>query len=178
MKQTIKTLAAVLVGAGFVAFAAAPAVCADEFCAMGGTLIKAEVVKEKAIEWGKDRKKATIAGEDTDTWSVLTLSKSDNGIAILVGPGTVFFGVAGKGGNELDAREIERAFGKDLRNLTEAVKKEINELWKAGAVKIEGADVSQLPKVVALGTLEKSGRDWELKTSNCKGLDLDTSELK
>jgi len=178
MKQTVKTLAVVLVGAGLVAFAAAPAVCADEFCAMGGTLIKAEVVKEKSIEWGKDRKQVAIAGEDTDTWSVLTLSKNDDGIAILVGPGAVFFGVAGKGGNELDDREIERAFGKDLRNLTTAVQKEITELWKAGALKIEGADVSQLPKAVGLGTLEKSGRDWELKTSDCKGKDLDTSELK
>jgi hypothetical protein len=177
MKQTIKTLAAVLVGAGFVAFAAAPAVCADEFCSMGGTLIKAEVVKEKAIEWGKDRKKAIIAGEDTDTWSVLTLGRNDDDIAILVGPGAVFFGVAGKGGNELDTREIERAFGKDLRTLAEAVKKEMTELWKAGAVKIQGADVQKLADAVALGTLEKD-RDWELKTQDCKGLDLDTSELK
>ena len=177
MKQTVKTLAVVLVGAGLVAFAAAPAVCADEFCAMGGTLIKAEVVKEKALEWGKDRRKATVAGEDTDTWSVLTLSKNDDDIAILVGPGAVFFGVAGKGGNELDDREIEKAFGKDLRKLDEAVKKEITELWKAGAVKIQGADVQQLTKAVGLGTLEKN-RDWELKTSDCKGMDLDTSELK
>jgi len=177
MKQTVKTLAVVLVGAGLVAFAAAPAVCADEFCAMGGTLIKAEVVKEKAIEWGKDRKKATIAGEDTDTWSVLTLGKSDDDIAILVGPGTVFFGVAGKGGREVDARGAEKAFGKDLRKLTEAVKKEMTELWKAGAVKIQGADVQKLADAVALGTLEKD-RDWELKTQDCKGMDLDTSDLK
>ena len=177
MKKTVQTLAVVLVGAGLVAFAAAPAVCSDEFCAMGGTLIKADVVKDKAIEWGKDRKKAIIAGEDTDTWSVLTLSKSDDDIAILVGPGTVFFGVAGKGGNELDAREIERTFGKDLRKLTEAVKKEIGELWKAGAVKIQGADIQQIVKAVGLGTLEK-GRDWALTTSDCKGSDLDTSDLK
>jgi len=177
MKKTVKTLAVVLVGAGLVAFVAAPAVCADEFCAMGGTLIKAEVVKEKAIEWGKDRKKATIAGEDTDTWSVLTLGKSDDDIAILVGPGTVFFGVAGKGGREVDARGAEKAFEKDLRKLGEAVKKEMTELWKAGAVKIQGADIQQLVNAVALGTLEK-GRDWELKTQDCKGTDLDTSELK
>ena len=168
MKQTVKTLAVVLVGAGLVAFAAAPAVCADEFCAMGGTQIKAEVVKEKAIEWGKDRRKATIAGEDTDTWSVLTLSKSDDDIAILVTPGSVFFGVAGKGGNEVDARDTEKAFGKDLRKLTEAVKKEMTELWKAGAVKIQGADVQQIANAVGLGTLEK-GRDWELTTQTARG---------
>jgi hypothetical protein len=177
MKQTVKTLAVVLVGAGLVAFAAAPAVCADEFCAMGGTLIKAEVVKEKAIEWGKDRRKATIADEDSDTWSVLTLGRNDDDIAILVGPGIVFFGVSGKGGNELSAREIEKAFGRDLRKLNDAVKKEITELWKAGAVKIQGADVQKLVDAVALGTLEKD-RDWQLTTSDCKGMDLDTSELK
>ena len=115
MKQAFKTLAVGLVGAGLIAFAASPAVCADDFCAMGGTLIKAEVVKEKALEWGKDRKKATIAGDDSDTWSVLTLSKTDDDIAILVGPGTVFFGIAGKGGNEVDDRDIEKVFGKDLK---------------------------------------------------------------
>ena len=177
MKQTLKTLAVVLVGAGLVAFVAAPAMCAEEFCAMGGTLIKAEVVKEKAIEWGKDRKKATIAGADADTWSVLTLSKSDDDIAILVTPGSVFFGVAGKGGREVDARDAEKAFGKDLRKLTEAVKKEMGELWKAGAVKIQGADIQLLINAVGLGTLEK-GRDWELKTQDCKGTDLDASDLK
>ncbi|MHB8835163.1 MAG: hypothetical protein ACYC9Y_05565 [Candidatus Methylomirabilia bacterium] len=177
MNQTVKTLAVVLVGAGLVAFAAAPAVSSDEFCAMGGTLIKAEVVKEKALEWGKDRRKATIAGENEDSWSVLTLGKSDDNIAILVGPDTVFFGVAGKGGNELDARELEKAFGKDLRSLSEAVRKEMTELWKAGAVKIQGADVQKLADAVALGTLEKD-RDWELTTQDCKGMDLDTSDLK
>jgi hypothetical protein len=177
MKKTVKTLAVVLVGAGLVAFAAAPAMCEDEFCAMGGTLIKAEVVKDKAIEWGKDRKKAMIAGEDTDIWSVLTLAKSDDGIAILVGPGTVFFGVAGKGGREVDARGAEKAFGKDFRNLSDAVRKEMTELWKVGAVKIQGADVQKLSDAVGLGTLEKD-RDWVLTTKDCKGMDLDTSELK
>jgi len=177
MKQTVKTLAVVLVGAGLVAFAAVPAVCSDEFCAMSGTLIKVEVVKEKAIEWGKDRKKATIAGEDTDTWSVLTLSKTDDDIAILVAPDSVFFGVAGKGGREVDARVAEKAFGKDLKKLGEAVKKEMGELWKAGAVKIQGADVQKLSDAAALGTMEK-GREWELSTKDCKGTDLDTSDLK
>jgi len=176
MKKTVKTLAVVLVGAGLVAFAAAPAVCADEFCAMGGTLIKAEVDKEKALEWGKDRKEAIIVDHDDDTWSVLTLGKSNDDIAILVGPGTVFFGVAGKGGREVDDRTADRVFGKDLRRLSEVVKKEMTELWKAGAVKIQGADVQKLIDAVALGTLEKDG-DWELTTSDCEGVDLDTSEL-
>lgn len=177
MKQTVKTLAVVLVGAGLVAFVAAPAMCADDFCAMGGTQIKAEVVKEKAIEWGKDRKKATVAGEDGDGWSVLTLSKSDDDIAILVTPGSVFFGVAGRGGNEVDARDAEKAFGKDFRKLSGAVTKEMTDLWKAGAVKIQGADVQKLGDAVGLGTLEK-GREWELTTQDCKGMDIDASGLK
>jgi len=178
MKKTVKTLAVVLVGAGLVAFAAAPAMCADVFCPMGGTQIKAEIVKEKAIEWGKDRKKAVVAGADTDAWSVRALCKSDDDIAILVGPGAVFFGVAGKGGREVDARGAERAFGKDLRKLSEAVRKEMTDLWNAGAVKIQGADVQQVANAVALGTLEKSGRDWALTTQDCKGLDIDVSDLK
>ena len=175
MKQTVKTLAVVLVGAGLVAFAAAPAVCADEFCAMSGTQIKVEVVKEKAIEWGGERKKATIA--DGDAWSVLTLCKSDDDIAILVTPGSVFFGVAGKGGREVDTRDAEKVFGKDLKKLSEAVKKEMGDLWKAGAVKIQGADVQKLSDAVALGTLEKDG-DWKLTTQDCKGTDLAASDLK
>jgi len=177
MKQSFKTLAVVLVGAGMVAFATAPALCADEFCAMSGTQIKTEVVKEKAVDWAKDRKKAVVAGEDTDTWSVVSLAKSEDEIAILVTPGSVFFGVAGKGGREVDARAAEKAFGKDLRKLTEVVKKELTELWKSGAVKLQGADIQKIADVVGLGTVEK-GRDWELKTENCKGLDIDASELK
>ena len=177
MKHSVKTLAVVLVGAGLVAFAAAPAVCGDDFCAMGGVQIKAEVVKEKAIEWGNDHRKATIAGADGDVWSVLTLCKSNDDIAILVTPGSVFFGVAGKGGNEVDARDAEKVFGKDLGKLSEAVKKEMGDLWKAGAVKIQGADVQKLSDAVALGTLEKDG-DWKLKTQDCKGTDLAASDLK
>jgi len=45
------------------------------------------------------------------------------------------------------------------------------------AVKIQGADVQKLVDAVALGTLEKD-RDWELTTSDCKGMDLDASDLK
>ena len=176
MKRTVKTLAVVLVGAGLFAVAAAPAVCADEFCAMGGTQIKAVVIKEKALDWGKDRDKVVVAGEDTDTWSVLTLSKSDKDIAILVTPGSVFFGVAGEGGQKVDAGVAARIFGRDLRQLTEAVKKEMTELWKSGAVKIQGADIQKLIDLVALGTLEKDG-DWKLTTQTCDGMDLDTSGL-
>lgn len=179
MKLVFKTLAVGLLGAGILAFAAAPAVCADEFCAMSGMLIKATVVKDKALDWGKDLKKATIAGEDTDSWSVLTLSRTDEGIAILVGPGAVFFGVAGKDRREkIDAGDAEKAFGKGFGKLKEAVTKGMTDLWKSGAVNIEGADVNKIAGAAGLGTLEKSGRDWALTTSDCTGVDLDTSDLK
>jgi hypothetical protein len=177
MKRTVQALAAVLVGAGMFALCAAPAMCGDEFCTMGGTMIKAEIVKDKAIEWGKDRK-AVISGEDGDAWSVLALSKTDKDIAILINPASVFFGVAGRGGQEVDARGAEKVFGKELRTLKEAVKKEIGDLWKAGAVKVDGADVQALSEAAGLGTLEKSRRDWTLTTQDCKGLDLDASGLK
>jgi hypothetical protein len=177
LKQKVKALAAVLVGSGLLAFAAAPALCADEFCAMGGVLIKADVVKDKALEWGKDRKKVLVAGEDTDGWSVLTLSRTDDDIAILVTANGAFFGVAGKGGNEVDARDAEKAFGRDFRKLEDAVKKELTDLWKAGALKLQGADIQLVANALGLGTLEK-GRAWELTTQSCKGTDLNTSDLK
>jgi hypothetical protein len=178
MKRTVQALAAVVVGAAVLALGAGPAVCADEFCAMSGTLVKVEVVKDKALAWGKDLKKATISGEDSDEWSVLTIATSANDIAILVNASGVFFGVAGKGGQEVDARDAEKAFGRDLGDLKEAVKKVMGDLWKEGAVKVEGGDIQKLSEAAGLGTLEKSGRDWELKTQDCTGLDLDASALK
>jgi hypothetical protein len=178
MKRTVQALAAVLVGAGVFALGAAPALCGDEFCPMGGTLIKAEVVKDKALDWGKDRRKAVVAGADTDAWSVLTLSRTDDDIAILVNPDGVFFGVAGRGGQEVDARDAEKVFGKNLRKLQDAVKKEMGDLRQAGAVKVEGSDIQVLADAAGLGTLEKGGRDWKLATQSCKGVDLDASGLK
>ena len=125
-----------------------------------------------------ERRNSAIANEDSDTWSVLTLSKTDDHIAILVVQGSVFFGVAGKGGQEVDARDAEKVFGKDFKTLKSAVQKEMTDLWKAGVVKIEGGDVQDIVEKVALGTLEKKGRDWELTTQDCKGTDLDASGLK
>lgn len=178
MKRTILALATVLVGGGVLALGASPARGGDEFCPMGGTLIKAEIAKDKALDWGKDRRKAVVSAEDTDGWSVLVLSKSDRDIAVLVNATGVFFGVAGRGGEELSSRNIEKVFGRDLRNLKEAVKKEIGELWKAGVVKLDGGDVQGLSEATALGTLEKARRDWELTTQDCKGTELDASGLK
>lgn len=177
MKRTVQALAAVLVGAGVFALGAGPALGADEFCAMSGTLIKAEVVKDKALEWGKDRK-GVVNDADDDTWSVLVLSKSDDDVAILLNANGVFFGLAGRGGQEVEARDAEKAFGRDLGDLKEAVKKGMGDLWKADAVKIDGGDVQPLSDAAGLGTLEMSGRDWALTTQDCTGVDLDASGLK
>lgn len=177
MKRTHKLLSVVLGGAGLLAVAAAPALCGDEFCAMGGTLIMVGADKDKAIDWGKDRSKSVVAGEGTDAWSVLVLAKSEDDIAVRVTPDAVFFGVAGRGGRELDARDLEKVFGKDLRKLREAVKKEMGELWKAGVVKLQGSDVQDLAEATGLGTLVKGRSEWELKTQDCTGTDLDASGL-
>jgi hypothetical protein len=178
MKRTVRALAVALVGAGLFTLGAAPAICADEFCPMGGTLVKAEVDKDKSLAWGKDRRKAVVAAEDTDEWSVLTLAASSDDVAILVNKSGVFFGVAGRGGREVDARDAEKAFGSGFKKLKEAVKKEMGDLREAGAAKISGSDVQPLADAAGLGTLEKDGRDWKLATSDCKGVDLDASDLK
>lgn len=177
MKRTMLTLATALAAAGVLAATAAPSRAADEFCPMGGMLVKAEVDKDKALAWGKDRRKAVIAGEETDDWSVLTLSASDSDIAIVVKAGGVFFGVAGKGREEIDAKAAEKAFGRELRDLVDAVKKDLDGLREADAVKIDGGDVADLAKAAALGAFEKNGRDWELKTESCTGTDVDASGL-
>jgi hypothetical protein len=177
MKRTMLALPAALAAVGFLAVAAAPAVAADEFCAMSGMLVKAEVDKAKVLAWGKDRRKAVVANEDKDDWSVLTLSTRDKDIAILVRDGGVFFGVAGKGKDEIDARAAEKAFGRDLSDLRDAVKNELDDLRKADAVKIESGDAGDLAKAAALGTFEKGRRDWEHSTQDCTGTDLDASEL-
>ena len=178
MKRTMLALAVALVGAGLVA-GSTPAFSADDeekFCPMGGTLIKVEVDKDKAIAWGKDRRKAVIKDEDADTWTVLTLSTVDDDIAILVKAGGVYFGVAGKG-REMDERDAVKAFGNDLGGLKDSVKKEIGDLRKADVVKIDGSDVQALSDAAGLGVLRKDGSDWKLRTRECKPVDLDTSEL-
>ena len=177
MKRTVQALAAVLVGAGVFALGAGPSLGADEFCAMSGTLVKAEVVKDKALEWAKERK-GVVNDADADTWSALVLSKSDDDVAILLSANGVFFGIAGKGGQEVEARDAAKAFGRDLEDLKEAVKKEIGDLWKADAVKVGGGDVQPMSDAAGLGTLEKSGKDWALTTQDCTGVDLDASQLK
>jgi len=178
MKRTMRALAVVLVGTGIFTLGATPAVGADEFCPMGGTLIKVEVDKDKALEWAKDRRKSVVADEDKDEWSVLALSTTDDDIAILVKAGSVFFGVAGKGGQEVDSRVADRTFGNSFRKLRDAIKKEMGDMRQAGVVKISGGDVQPLSEAAGLGVLEKKDRDWVLTTEDCTGVDLDASGLK
>lgn len=175
MKRTVLALAMTMLVTGFLV--AGPAFGGEEFCPMGGMLIKAEVDKDKAIAWGKEHRKFAVLNEDAGNWSVLTLSVTDGDIAIVVQAGSVFFGVAGKGREQIDAKAAEKAFGRDLRDLVDAVKKDLDELRKADAVKIDGSDVADLAQMVALGVFEKSRRDWELKTEDCTGTDVDVSGL-
>jgi hypothetical protein len=178
MKLTVRALTMVLTGTVLFSPGLAPAMAADEFCPMSGTLVKAEIVKDKAVDWAKSRRKAAILAVDTDTWAVVSPSRSADDIAILVGPNGVFFGVAGKGGQEVSDRDAEKAFGRDLRTLREVVQRELTDLWKDGVVKISGGDVQAAADAVGLGTLEKKGRDWELTTQKCAGLAVDVSEVK
>jgi hypothetical protein len=143
---------------------------------MGGVMIKTVIVKEKALDWAKDLPKVAVDEADTDAWTVLALSRTDQDIAMLVGAGYVFFGVAGRGG-EVYPQNIDKAFGKDLRKLRETVTKEMNELRKAGVVQIEGSDVQKISEVVGRGLIEKDGRDWALKTRDCQAVDLPASGL-
>jgi hypothetical protein len=177
MKRTIQALSGILVGTALFALGAAPARCADEFCAMGGTLIKVEVDKGKALDWAKDRRNVAVLAANSDAWAALSLSRSDKDIVVMVRPDGVFFGAAGRG-REIDERDAEKIFGRDFRNLREVVKREIGDLWKDRVVKIDGGDVQAISDAAGLGVLEKKGRDWELSTQKCAGLDIDVSELK
>lgn len=176
MIRDFRALSAVLVGTCLLTASAAPARSAGEVCPMGGALVVTEVVKDKALAWAADLKTKDVSGADTADWTVLALSRTDKDIAILVGPGSVFFGVAGRGG-EVYPRDIEKAFGKEFGKLRETLRKTMTDLWKAGAVKIAGADVQKLSDAAGLGSLEKAGSGWVLKTQDCQAVDLPASGL-
>ena len=174
--KAIKALSIVLAGACLLAAGVPPALSAGEPCPMGGALVLAGTDKDKALAWAADLDKKDVGGADTDDWTVLTLSRTDRGIAILVGPGYVFLGVAGRGG-EVYPRDIEKAFGKDFGKLREAIRKTMTDLWKADVVKIDGADVQRIVDAAGLGALEKDGAGWTLKTRSCQAVDLPASGL-
>ena len=176
MNWKVRGLSAVLVGTCFLTASAAPALSAEALCPMGGAMVVAEVDKDKALAWAANLDKKDVGGADTADWTVLTLSRTDKDIAILVGPGYVFFGVAGRGG-EVYPRDIEKAFGKDFGRLRDAVRKTMTDLWKAGVVKIAGADVQKISDAAGLGAIEKDGTGWALKTKDCQAVDLPASGL-
>jgi len=176
MKKTIAIQSVLVVVAFLLAASAGTALSADPLCPMGGAMVVADADKGKALAWAADLSKKAIGGEDSADWSVLTLSRTSADIAILVTPGYVFFGVAGRGG-ETYPRDIEKAFGKDFRKLKEAVRREAADLDQAGAIKLSGNEVQQLADNAGLGVLEKSGSTWALTTRGCQAVDLPASGL-
>lgn len=176
MKISVRALAVMMVGAGLVLSGVTPALSDDEFCPMGGTMVKVEVDQTKVADWVARARKKFILVEDP--WTLITLSDSSHDIALRFTSDSIFFGVAGKNEREVDAKSAERTFGNGFKTLREAVQKTMGDLWKLNAVKIDGGDVQALAEAAGLGVLEKSGRAWELKTQDCEGKSLDTSDLK
>jgi hypothetical protein len=126
-------------------------------------MIVAQTDRDKALAWAKSRAKVDINEVDTADWSVLTFSVSDEGIAVLMSPGRVFFGVAGRGG-ETYRQSLEKAFGADFAKLKDAIGKTLADLVAAGAVKLEAADIQALSGAAGLGVLEKGAGGWALTT--------------
>ena len=174
MRTTTKVLAMFLAAAWMFA-AGAPAAAAAEMCPMGGAMIKTATDRDKALAWAKTRPRVAV-GDDAESWSVLTFSASDQGIAVLVEPGQVFFGVPGRGG-ETFPRQIEQAFGADLAKLKDAVGTTLAELVSAGVVMLEAADIKALAGAAGRGVLEEGSNGWVLTTRDCQAVDLPTSGL-
>ena len=162
--------------AWLLGFGVPPAYAASGICPMGGAMVMAETDRDKALSWAKGRPRVEIDDAGADGWSVLTLSAADEGIAVLIEPGQIFFGVAGRGG-ETYPRDIERAFGPDFGKLKDAVSKTLSDLVAAGALKIPAADVPAVAGVVGLGVLEKGAGGWALTTRDCQAVDLPVSGL-
>jgi hypothetical protein len=142
---------------------------------MGGALVVAATDREKALAWGRKLARVEV-NEDAADWSVLTFSPADEGIALLVGPGQVFFGVPGRGG-ETYPRDIERAFGAGNTKLRETIGRSLSDLAAAGVVRLEAADIQAIAGAAGLGTLEKGAGGWALTTRDCQAVDLPTSGL-
>ncbi len=174
MDTTVRMLAVAIVGACTLGPVAALALPAAEVCPSGGLLIRAVTDKDKALAWAAGPRAADVDGAETDSWTVLTGSAADPGIGVMVAPGFVFFGVAGRGG-EVYPRDIEQAFGGDLGKLREAVRKDLAELVLAGVARIDGADALRLADSAGLGTLEKQGDRWVLQPAQCQAVGLPVS---
>jgi hypothetical protein len=143
---------------------------------MGGAMVMAEIDRDKSLAWAKGRTRVEINDNGATDWSVLTLSVADEGIAVLIEPGQVFFGVAGRGG-ETYPRDIERAFGAGYAKLKDALGKTLSDLVAAGVVKLEAADVQAIAGAAGLGVLAKGAGGWALTTRECQAVDLPVSGL-
>ena len=176
MRTAVRLLAMFLACAWLLGFGVQPAGAASGICPMGGAMVMAETDHDKAIAWAKGRTRVAINDAGPADWSVLTFSVADERIAVLLEPGQVFFGVAGRGG-ETYPRDIEGAFGAGFASLRDAVAKTLADLVAAGAVKIDAADVQAIAGAAGLGVLQKSANGWALTTRDCQAVDLPTSGL-
>ena len=176
MSVVIRYFAMFLAGVWMLGVGASSASAVDEICPMGGAMIAAETDHDKVVAWAKGRPKAAITDAGATDWSVLTLSAADEGIAVFMTPGKVFFGVAGRGG-ETYPRDIEKAFGADFAKLKDALGKTLADLAAAGVVKLEAADIQAIAGAAGLGVIEKGAGGWALTTRACQAVDLPTSGL-
>jgi len=115
--------------------------CAATISAMGGRAGQGRGRQGEGLDWGR------IAGRrsspaDGDGWSVLTLSKTDDDIAILV-PRRVLRRRRPRR-PEIDARDAEKAFGQSCAQPARRGK-EMNDLWKADAVKLPARNIQPSP---------------------------------
>lgn len=145
-------------------------------CAAGGAMVMAQTDRDKTLAWARSRTRIDVRDNGATDWSVLGFSSADEGIGVLVEPGQVFFGVAGRGGETYPA-DMERAFGADRAKLRDAVAKTLAELVTAGAVKLEAGDVEAIAKAAGLGVLGKGADGWALTPQDCQAVDLPTSGL-
>lgn len=176
MNTTTRILAVSMVGFCILGPGAVSPVPAAELCPMGGVMIKAQIDKGKALAWAARQQAAAVSEAETNNWYLYVLSSADQGIGIMIAPGFVFFGVAGRGG-EVYLREIEQAFGKDLGKLRLAVGKDLAALVRAGVVRVNATEVQRIADTAGLGTLEKAGDAWGLTTRPCQAVNLPVSGL-
>jgi len=177
MKVLIRT-AALLLLAGSLVFPGVGMVQAGELCPMGGTMVMVAVDKDKAVEWLEDGRRAFLLNEDGDDWLLKTVSDSSDKIAIVLGAGHVYFGVADdRDDREADERRMSKAFGNENRLLTTAVQKEIRALWKAGAIDIDGGDVQAIAEASGIGVVSGERQDWTLETADCEPMTVNLDDL-
>jgi hypothetical protein len=176
MNVAVRYLAMFLAGVWMLGGGASPAGAAIEICPMGGAMVMAETDRDKALAWAKSRARVDIDDAGATDWSVLTFSAADEGIAVLMVPGTVFFGVAGRGG-ETYPKDIEKAFGAGFPKLKDAMGKTLADLVAAGAVKLEATDIQAIAGAAGLGVIEKGAGGWALTKRDCQAVDLPVSGL-